>query len=246
MTVNQSIKRVSPVLLLILVLVGGGVIVGALIFGDDRGERIADRIVDLTQPMEVKGDWLGISLVDLTSGSARRAALPAGVKGVMVTEISESAGWRARAAGLMPRDVVTGVNKTKVSTINDLFDVVRKVNVSEPIALDVNRFGQMGTLTLAGLTAPPAATFVAPGAMAQQQAMMPGQGLPQAAPMQAMAPAAMAPLPVAGINAQPVAQPMQVAGPRWICRRHGLAWPQQSVQPGFRCPYCNEALTMTP
>jgi hypothetical protein len=196
--------------------------------------------------MEVKGEWLGINLVDLTSGSARRAGLPTGIKGVMVTEISESAGWRARAAGLMPRDVVTGVNRTKVSSINDLFDLVRKVNVSEPIALDVNRFGQVGALTMAGLTAPPAATFVAPGAMAQQA--MPAQGFAQAAPMQAAAPAAMAPmpLPVAGINAQAVAQPMQVAGPRWICRRHGLAWPQQAVQPGFRCPYCNESLTMTP
>jgi hypothetical protein len=245
MTVNQSIKRVSPVLLLILILVGGGIIVGALIFGDERGERIADRITDLTQPMEVKGDWLGISLVDLTSGSARKAGLPTNLKGVMVTDISESAGWRARAAGLMSRDVITGINRTKVSSINDLYDLVRKVNVSEPIALDVNRFGQVGTLTLAGLTAP-GATFVAPGAMAAQG--MPAQGLGQAPmqPMQAMAPAAMAPLPVAGINAQPVAQPVQYAGPRWICRRHGLAWPQQVVQPGFRCPYCNEPLTMTP
>jgi len=242
---NPSIKRLSPVLLLVLILVGGGIIVGALIFADDRGEileRFADKR-DLTQPMEVKGDWLGISLVDLTSISARRAGIPSGLKGVMVTEISETAGWRARASGLLPRDVITAVNRTNVSSINDLFDTVRKVNVTEAISLDVNRYGQVGTLGMAGLTAPPA-TFVPPGAGAGQQAMFPPQA--QAAlPMQAVAPV-QAQLPVAGINAQPVAQPVSNVGPRWICRRHGLAWLQQAVQPGYRCPYCNEPLRMAP
>ena len=227
-------KRLSPVLLVVLILVGGGIVAGALIFADDRGETL-DRFTsakrDLSQAMEVKGDWLGMSLVDLTSPSARRAGIPAGLKGVMVSDISESTGWRARAAGVMPRDVLLTVNRTKISDINDLYDLTRKLNVTEAVFLDVNRFGQVATVVLPSLTAPAAA--VAPGAAGFNQPAM-------------MAPAAAPMLPAAAVNAQPVAQPGQYFGPRWLCRRHGLAWPQQAVQPGFRCPYCNEPLRSVP
>jgi hypothetical protein len=239
----SRIKRLSPALLLILILVGGGIVVGALVFGDDRKEMF-DRFTekrDLSQPMEVKGDWLGMSLVDLTSPSARRAGLTPGLKGVMVSDISETAGWRARAAGVIPRDVVLTVNRTKISDINDLYDLTRKINVTDAVFLDVNRYGQVATVVLPSVTVPPvpvppvAAGFNQPAMAGPQPAMM----APAAAPVQMQ-------LPAAAFNAQPVAQPAQFAGPRWLCRRHGLAWPQQAVQPGFRCPYCNEPLRSVP
>jgi hypothetical protein len=235
-TMPLPTKRLSPVLLAILILVGGGIIIGALVFADDRKE-IFDRFTDkrdLSQPMEVKGDWLGMSLVDLTSPSARRAGLTPGLKGVMVSDISESAGWRARAAGIMPRDVVMTVNRTKISDINDLYDLTRKVNVTDAVFLDVNRYGQVATVVLPSVAAP--SVPVSPVAAGfNQPAMM----APAAVPVQMQ-------FPAAAVNAQPVAQPGQFAGPRWLCRRHGLAWPQQAVQPGFRCPYCNEPLRSVP
>jgi hypothetical protein len=235
-------KRLSPALLVILILVGGGIVIGALVFADDRKE-VFDRFTDkrdLTQAMEVKGDWLGMSLVDLTSPSARRAGIATGLRGVMVSDISESAGWRARAAGVMPRDVVMTVNRTKISDINDLYDLTRKLNVMDAVFLDVNRFGQVATVVLPSIAAP-AVPPVAAG-FNQQAMAAPQQGMmaPAAAPVQ------MQQLPNAAFNAQPVAQPAQYAGPRWLCRRHGLAWPQQAVQPGFRCPYCNEPLRSVP
>jgi hypothetical protein len=134
----------------------------------------------------------------------------------------------------MPRDVVLTVNRTKISDINDLYDLTRKINVTDAVFLDVNRYGQVATVVLQSVTAPPVP--VAPVAAGfNQPAMM----APAAAPVQMQ-------LPAAAFNAQPVAQPGQFAGPRWLCRRHGLAWPQQAVQPGFRCPYCNEPLRSVP
>jgi hypothetical protein len=285
---NNLLKRIGPALLIILVLLGGGIIVGALVFGDDRGEFF-DRFTEkraTVQPMEVRGDWLGMSLADLSSPTAqRRAAFPPSLKGVMVTEISESLGWRPRQAGVMNGDVISAVNKQKVGDINEFYDVTRKVDIADAIYLDVNRWAQVVTLVIPAINRPVAAPMGA--GMPQQQMMgqaQPQVFVPQGAQMQQMqmqgAPMqmqAMAPQPApvqqqqgqlqapwgipaqqqaawlnpaaAGLGMQPAAwtnpqaqQPQPQGQPLWVCRRHGLAWQQQAVQPGFRCPLCNDPL----
>jgi hypothetical protein len=262
---NDVLKRVSPAILVVVILMGAGIIVGALIFGDD-GPDLADRLADkrqVLQPMELRGDWLGMSLVDLNAASARRANIPPSVKGVMVVEISETVGWRARQAGIMPRDVITGIGKSKIADINDFYDVTRKVDVAEAVFIDVSRWGQPMTLVIPAAYRPmPQAgqPQVMMNGMGQQQLAMPQvaqqQMLPQGQaqawpqqqmpqqqaqvvaqqqgwPQQAMMPAAM------NGQQQAAAQPQ---GPLWVCPRHGLGWHQNVVQPGFRCPLCNGAL----
>jgi hypothetical protein len=228
---NDAIKRLSPAIIVVTILIGAGVIIGALVFGDDGSdalENVADKMA-VTQPMELRGDWLGMSLVDLTSASARRANIPPGVKGVMVMESSESMGWRPRQAGVMPRDVLISINKKKITDINDFYDVSRKVDVTQAIFLETSRWGQPMTLVIPAVYRPampgqPGQMMGANGMPVQQawpQQQMAGQ--PQAWPQQQMAgqPQAWPQQPVAG---QPQAWPQQqMTG-------QPQAWPQQAAQ----------------
>jgi hypothetical protein len=233
---NESIKRVSPAILVVAVLVGVGVIIGALIFADD-GPEFWDRSDSkttaqaVTQPMELRGDWLGMSLVDLTSPSARRANIPAGTKGVMVAEISETMGWRARQAGLMPRDVISSINKQNIRDINDLYDVTRKVNVADAIFLSASRWGQPMMVVLPALYAP-AASPMAPGAPGQpMMAGQPGMQQPGMMPQQAW-PQQQAGIQQGWQQPQPM-MPQQVAMPQqqgWQQPQQNVAWQQQPMQ----------------
>jgi hypothetical protein len=241
---NESIKRVSPAILVVTVLVGVGVIIGALIFADD-GPEFWDKSDSkntaqaVTQPMELRGDWLGLSLVDLTSPSARRANIPAGTKGVMVAEISETMGWRARQAGLMPRDEILSINKQNIRDINDLYDVTRKVNIADAIFLSASRWGQPMMVVLPALYAP-AASPMAPGAPGQpMMAGQPGMQQPGMMPQQPWQQQQPGMMPQqAGIQQgwqqpQPM-MPQQVAMPQqgWQQPQQNVAWqqpPQQNV-----------------
>lgn len=236
---NKSLRTLSAASLVIAIFVGVGIVVGALIFADDAPD-VLDRFTEkgnVFQPMELKGEWLGMSLVDLTSATARRANIPQSVKGVVVDEISDMRGWRPRQAGVAPRDVLTSINGQRLRDIHEFYDMSLKVDVTDAITLDVNRWGQPMTLVIPAVYTPAAAaqSMAANGMPAQPAVVGAGQAaMPQP-------PLVRADL---GANAQGAATVQQQGGPLWVCPRHGLGWQQSLVQPGFRCPLCSGQLRL--
>ena len=66
--------------------------------------------------MEMQGSWLGMKLASLDAPAARRLGIPASAKGVLIVEIEEKNGWRARQAGVMEGDVVVAVDGQTVQS----------------------------------------------------------------------------------------------------------------------------------
>ncbi|MCP4678531.1 MAG: PDZ domain-containing protein [Deltaproteobacteria bacterium] len=198
----------------------------ALFFTDDREEVLGDvrlRGPRATQPMELRGNWLGIKLASLNSPTARRFGIPTNAHGVMVVEISERAGLRARQAGVLSGDVITAVDKNNVRDIADLYEVSRKLDVAAAILLDVQRWGQDMTLVLPAAYAmmPPATT--PPSAAAAPPAQMAAPGPRPGAP-------------------QPAAWMPGRAGGQFYCPTDKLIYSQAAVQPRYRCLRCNSPL----
>ena len=192
-------------------------IVGAMFFADEVEEFLDHREPKTTQVMELRGSWLGMKL---TSPTAQRLGIPPSAKGVMVVEIMEMNGWRARQAGIMESDVIVAVDGQDVRDLADLYDISRKVNVGDAVLLEVRRWGQLVTLVLPALHTP------LPGA-AQLQPGQVGQAAPGMAP---------------GTNAaagQPVAWAPGGQGGQFYCPTHNRMWPQTAVHPNYRCPLGN-------
>jgi len=71
------------------------------------------------------GDW-GISLSDITKTIRNSFGVPAGTTGVVI--LSVAPGGAADAAGLQPGDVITGINKTPVSGMDEFFSALSSDN----------------------------------------------------------------------------------------------------------------------
>lgn len=229
-------KTLSSGLSAFLLMVVMMIPMGAMVFTDDEEESLnsfTDKKQTETNPMELRGDWLGISLVDLSSATALRRNIPTSQKGVLAAELSEARGLRAQQAGIMPGDVITGINRTNVRNISDVFEATRKINVVEAIFVNVVRWGQPLTLVLPAIYQPIAMTPQVQAEAVVPQAMAPFNA-------QAVTPQA------AAVNAQGVAQAQTANGPLWVCPRHGVGWYQKYVEPNFRCPICNGQLTQVP
>ena len=211
-----------------------------MFFADEVDDFFDHREPHTTQPMELLGSWLGVKLTGLDSPTAQRLGIPPSAEGVMVVEIMEMNGWRARQAGMMEGDVIVGVDGKTIRDLADLYDVSRKVDVGGAVMLDVRRWGQVVTLVLPALRA-------SPRTVAQWQ---PEQVAP-------------APLGVNGLAARPAAwaagtQAAQYYGPatmnvaaaqtvgqgaQFYCAIHGRMWDQGAVYPNYVCPLGNCPLT---
>ncbi len=208
-------KRISPMAAAIGVLAVGGAVAVAMVLGADDGVEhwFGGDDGKVTQPLELRGRWLGMSLTALDSATAQAKNIPATLKGVMVVEIAERNGWRARQAGLVSGDVITAVDGHEVRDMTDFYDITRDTDVAKAITIEVQRWGQAMTLVLPAVVG----VVAVPG-----QPAMPGQ--PRAVPG----------LPAVG--AQPV------GGPLFMCPTHGQGWQQAAVHPNYRCPMCNAPL----
>jgi serine protease Do len=80
----------------------------------------------------------GVSVDELTPQVLRELGLPAGTKGVVVSDVSESS--RAADAGLRQGDVIQQVNREPVTNVANFERLVR-AGGSQPILLLVNRGG---------------------------------------------------------------------------------------------------------
>jgi membrane-associated protease RseP (regulator of RpoE activity) len=131
-------------------------IVIALIAADEHEELVdTARSVMFTQPMELGGNWLGIRVTSTDSPTAAKMGIPASTKGVLVSELAERNGMRARQAGISPGDVITAVDGKPVSDIADLYDISRNQDVGAPLLIDVQRWGQPMTLVMPAAYQPP-------------------------------------------------------------------------------------------
>ncbi len=80
----------------------------------------------------------GVSVETLSAEQARRFGFPAGIEGVVVTQVAPSS--KAYDAGLRPGDVIVSVNRRPVKTVAEYAQAVRQAG--DPVLLRVNRRGQ--------------------------------------------------------------------------------------------------------
>lgn len=171
--------------------------------------------VTITDPMQLSGSWLGMSVMSPNAGEAQELGAAFAPTGVVVAEVQASA-VRVRQAGIMPGDVIVGVNGTAVGDMADLFDLSLAVDVAGPVQIDLLRWGQ----PLKTMLPPIAATAVAPPALA-----------------------GIAPAPVPG-GAMPVAWAAPPAGGgagpySLYCPQDGTAVPAGAAPVyRYRCPRC--------
>ena len=220
-----GIKRFSYGTALAFVVLLVLLVAGAMFFGEEAKDLFGRSEPKTTQVMELRGSWLGMKLTSLDSPTVQRMGIPPSLPGVMIVEIAERDGWRARQAGAVEGDVIVAVDGKNVRDLADLYDVSRTVDVGNAVLLDVRRWGQSMTLVLPALHAPP-------GGAAAAQFGQAGQF-----------PAATAP-PVVAMGAnpagtQPVAWTPLAQGPQFYCPAHNRMWPQTAVHPHYRCPLGN-------
>ena len=84
--------------------------------------------------------WLGIGMTDLTPDVANQVGIQGVSEGVLITEIVS--GSPADKAGLQPGDVIVGLKNSKVKTVQQILDFVKKASVGEKVALSVVREGR--------------------------------------------------------------------------------------------------------
>lgn len=108
----------------------------------DTARWVADKIV---REGRVRRGYLGVKISNVeTRGTA--FGLPAGLKGVLIEEISDPSGPGAKA-GLLPGDVVTKFNGTAVEKSTELQRLVGNSNVGSDVTLTVLRDGKTITLS---------------------------------------------------------------------------------------------------
>jgi hypothetical protein len=84
-------------------------------------------------------DW-GVSLSDISSAMRNSLDIPTGIDGVAI--LSVKPGGAADAAGLLPGDVITGIDKGAISDMDDFFSALSSNNDNIAL-LDVYRQGSV-------------------------------------------------------------------------------------------------------
>lgn len=210
-------KKTSPIqlgLTIVLAALLASLVAAGFLFGDDVDDLFDSDGGLLVERVQIQGYWMGMKL-----GPADEST--AGTSGVTVLDISETYGWRARQAGILPGDVLMSVNGKKVSTLADLDAAAKKAKSSSGLPVELQRWGQPLSVVI-----PPMAQF--------QQPVQPG---PAAVPP----PVVAAPQPgIPAVWAPPYAQPAVAPAPQnqplFYCPQHRVTFSQQNVTPNYRCP----------
>lgn len=199
------------------IAVGAVTIVAVVLpFVTDSGCGASGPNMSVSEPMELRGRWLGLRLAPADSPSAAELGVPPTVLGVVVVEVAEGATSRARQAGVNPGDVIIGVEGDATSNLADLYALSGELDVARPLSLDVMRRGQAMRLVL-----PP---------------LYGGMGQPMAAG--AVQPIAGGPAP----QLDGAAAGTQVGLMQYQCPLSGIRWSHAQVYPHFTCPRCGRAL----
>lgn len=131
------------------------------------------------QAMELRGQWLGLTLGASDSPASLQLGVPPEAKGVVVLEVSANQDPRGMQAGLVPGDVLVAVGDKQVDTLSALQKLTTRLTPGQNIQLSVVRRGQPLSLVLPqqplGLT--PNQPAVATAALAYPCPYGPGNGL---------------------------------------------------------------------
>ena len=100
-------------------------------------------IGDLQNLGYVTGAYLGVTVQDVDSDSVSKYGLPTGALVVSVTD-----GGAADRAGIQPKDIITGIADTKVTSVNSLTRALRSFKAGDTTTVTVVRGGQTLSLTI--------------------------------------------------------------------------------------------------
>ncbi|HVO32298.1 MAG TPA: Do family serine endopeptidase, partial [Elusimicrobiota bacterium] len=105
----------------------------------DTGER---ETAEPANPGQKGGEkqWQGARVVNLTAELADNYHQPADAQGVIVTDVAS--GSQGEEIGLMPGDIIRGVNQTPTPDVSAFASVTGRVKLSEGVVLDILRQGQ--------------------------------------------------------------------------------------------------------
>ena len=87
--------------------------------------------------------YMGITVQDVTESDTQRFGFPAGA---VVTSVEE--GSCAEVAGLKQGDVITKMDDTEITGMNQMVSVKNRYKAGQTVTLEVFRFGENLTLTL--------------------------------------------------------------------------------------------------
>jgi len=89
--------------------------------------------------------WLGVRLQELTPELRESLHVDRRVNGVLVSDVVE--GSPAEAAGLQAEDVITEIQGTRISTVDEAVDAVKGLPPGEKVLVTINRNGRSRAMT---------------------------------------------------------------------------------------------------
>ncbi len=175
----MSWKQSVPIGVGVFLSVIAAGVIGAAMFLTDNGEEALHLYKNyqaasnpgvpmgpkLSRAMELQGKWCGINIVDPKSPTAQRMSLGEVEGGVVVAGLHPTNGAIAKQSGVLPGDVIVGVDKAPIKDMTDMFNVSRNLPPVSPVLLDVRRQGHPMTLVI------PAAAFSQPRATGEGEAV---------------------------------------------------------------------------
>ena len=99
-----------------------------------------DVMEDIIRHGRPQRGWLGIEAQQLTTELSGALKLPAGTQGVVVTGLLR--GGPADKAGLQPGDVITAMNREKITDARQALDMIARHKPGEAIKLEIIREGK--------------------------------------------------------------------------------------------------------
>ena len=106
-------------------------------------DDVVGMINDLTQLGYITGAYLGVMVSDMDSDTANRYGLP---MGAYVQEVTS--GNCAEAAGVLSKDIITGLGSYEVKSVSDLTRALRHFKGGEVTTITVYRGGSEVELTV--------------------------------------------------------------------------------------------------
>ncbi len=170
-------KKSITVIVGVVVVAVAGLLAVAAMFLVDQGEETAhlynelrgqrprnDFVRTAGNSVELRGQWMGMSMANLDAISAQQLGLAEVEQGAAVVAVDAASGARASEAGIQVGDVVVGVDGQPVRNLADLYQRSAKLAADAPVMVDVQRQGQIVTLVVA----PPQPDFGVQAALGQQ------------------------------------------------------------------------------
>jgi len=122
---------------------GGGSVGIGFAIPINRAKAVVEEILKYGR---VRNYAMDFDVVDVTPQVSRQLRIPAGVRGAVVSEIKDPNGAAAKA-GLQVGDIITGADRLRVTTSNDLLNYFLSLHVGAVIEFKVWRDGKERTLS---------------------------------------------------------------------------------------------------